>query len=366
MENKASNKKIKLGIFVVGSSGGVSTFILNYFSRMSEKYSIDLITMHIESLTLVNKFKRIGIRVIKIPSKKESFVKNMTEMFKLIHFNQYDMVYAHMTLTNCFPLFVAWCCGVKVRISHSHLAPSYKSYFDKILSILTNVFCTDRLACGVAAGKYLYGKQKFEIINNAIDLNKYKFDEQKRESMRLSLKIPNNAIVLGNVGRLDEQKNQIFLLEIFKKFFEKYPNSYLIIVGEGKLKKKIKLKIKELGLENRVILTGLVDNVIDYLNVMDVFVLPSLFEGLSIAAIEAQANGLPCVFSNTVSKETALLKEVRFCQLNKNIDDWYSQIFKLYKLRGKINAEDQLREKNYDITKEAIKFDKWLTKKCRN
>lgn len=351
-------RKIRIAIFVHGLSGGVGQVLLNYFSHMPDDYELDLITMFVESDKLVSEFEKNGFNIIKIPSKSESIIKNFCAINKLLNKKKYDIAYANMTLTNFFPLFIAKNCGVKVRISHSHLAEKITPY-SKLLGFLTKNASTERLACGFKAGRFLYGQRKFKVLKNAIDLGKYTFNPLIRKKIRKNLGIEDNVTVVGNVGRFSKQKNHLYLLKIFKAYHEKNPNSILMLVGDGELKNEIVKEIKKLSLEKSVKMLGEVDNVNELLQAMDIFLLPSLFEGLSLAVVEAEAAGLPCVLSNTVSEESKITSNVFFLPLDKNIKLWEKTLEQNSK-QLRIDESECFRKAGYDINNEAIKFDSYL------
>ncbi|MDN4832801.1 glycosyltransferase [Ligilactobacillus salivarius] len=358
------SSKIKIAVFLVGLSGGAGQVVLNYFQNMSDNYDIDIITTHVESEELLRNYtKDKKFHVYKIPTKKESLIKNISMMNKILKSKNYSVAYAHMTLTNCFPLFVAWLRGIKIRISHSHLAPrKKKNIFEKMLAFLTKLFATEYIACGNDAGKYLYGSSDFIILKNAINLEKYKYSENVKMKQKKLLKLDDETKkIIGHVGRFDTQKNHDFIINLFKKYKEKYPNTHLCLMGEGVLEEEIKEKVRNLGLDNDVTFMGRVDDVYNKLQMLDAFILPSLFEGLSISAIEAQAVGINCVFSSTVSKETKVTENVDFISLDEDYKIW---INKLHSAVEKDNLKDEgvnaLRKNGYDIHIESKKFEKYL------
>lgn len=358
-------KKIKVAIFLVGLSGGAGQVVINYFSHMpSDKYEVDIITTEIESDDLLKKYKNCGMRVYKITRKRESLIKNLSDTNKLLKNNHYDIAYAHMTLTNCFPLFIAWIHGIKIRISHSHLAPiTKKSVGDKILSLLTKCVSTQYLACGTDAGHFLYGNSKFKVVKNAIDLAKYRYSDNERKRQREQLGVSENTKLIGHVGRFDEQKNHRFLIEIFSEYIKKYPNSKLILMGDGPLKKQIEQQVKKRGISEKVLFLGQVPDDNKKLMMLDAFVLPSLFEGLSLAAIEVQAVGINSVFSDTVSMETDLTSNVNFLSLKASMGEWTNAIREAVEIpNNKLQGIEELRENGYDIEVEAKKFDQYLEK----
>ena len=351
-------RKISIAIFVHGLSGGVGQVLLNYFSHMPDDYELDLITMYVESDKLASEFKQHGFNIIKIPSKRESIIKNAYAIRNILNEKKYDIAYANMTLTNFFPLFIAKRCGIRVRISHSHLAGTTTIY-TKLLGFLTKKFSTEQIACGYNAGYFLYGKDKFKVLKNAIDLKKYTFNLSIRNRIRENLGIKDNVTVIGNIGRFSKQKNHLYLLKIFKNYHKKNPNSVLLLAGDGELKDKIIKKIKLLNLQKSVKMLGEVNNVNELLQAMDIFLLPSLFEGLSLAVVEAEAAGLPCVLSNTVSKESRITSNVTFLPLDENVNLWERTLEQNSK-QVRVDKSECFHKAGYDNNTEAIKFDSYL------
>ena len=206
--------------------------------------------------------------------------------------------------------------GVPVRVPHGHMTDPciedrsflQRRMFDVyrfFMTLLLDSCGTALVACGPESGAYLYGKRTFKrrgiILNNGIDLSKYKFDLEMRERKRRELGVE-NKLVVGHVGRLNYIKNHKFLLDVFAELKKINADAVLLIVGEGEEKEAIEEKARRLGIENSVILTGVRDDVYDLLQAMDVFVFPSLKEGLPVTLIEAQATKLPCLISDTVSR----------------------------------------------------------------
>lgn len=356
-------KKNKIVIFVHGLSGGVGQVITNYFSHMTPDFDIDIVTMYIESNKLKDQYEKLGMNIIKIPSKKESIYRNYRAIDNLFKKKKYDIAYAHMTLTNFFPLYIAKKNHVQVRISHSHLAEK-KNLVKSFFSLSTQKSATDYLACGEAAGKFLYGDNNFKVFPNAIDLKKFMFDKAIRKKEREKLHINEDTTVIGNVGRFEAQKNHQFILKVFKKYHDIHKNSVLLLIGDGPLKNKIESLAKEYNLENSIIFMGQIKDVNLKLQAMDIFLLPSLYEGLPLGAIEAQAAGLPCLFADTISKESAVTSYNKFESLKKGPDVWVKD---LERLKGSNrNTKKELQDNGYDINIEAKKLEKYLKEKIEN
>lgn len=355
------SKKIKVAYCLAGLDGGVGTVILNYLDHMPlENYQIDIISQGANIEDYRRRFEQRGCRVMLVPSKSESLYKNLSSLKNIMSDSKYDIVHAHMTSTNGFPLMVAKSVGVKIRISHSHLAGK-KNMKSEILSTFAKAMATNFVACGNDAGRFLYGRSKYVVFNNAIDFSTYAYDEIKRNNIRTQLSIAPDEVVIGNVGRFVEQKNHKFIIDFFVQYKSSHPKSKLLLVGDGPLRNDIEEIVSNDGLSNSVIFTGNVRNVQDYYQAMDCFFLPSLIEGLCIAAIEAQSNGLACVFSDRVSRETAVDNDNQFISLESDMIKWANAIDQALNL-GRRNEFESLRVKGFDIALEGRKLDEYYKK----
>lgn len=348
-------KKIRLAYCLVGLDGGVGNLIINYLDHMNiDDYDIRIIAHDCSSDLYRYEYEKRGIRVIEIRSKRQSVIANIHDLRNAL--KGCDIVHAHMTLTNLFPLFAAWSVGIPVRISQSHLAGK-KNIKSQILSLGTKVMATDYWACGKAAGNYLYGRSHYYILNNAIQLSDYYYDEQVRKQERNRYKITEQTLVVGHVGRFTEQKNHIFLLQIFAEFQKIYQDSVLVLIGEGELLDEVKSVVEKLKMTDRVIFMGAISDVNRKLQMMDVFLLPSLFEGLPVSAIEAQASGLPCLMSDTITNEVMINDNVECLSLNDSALKWAKVLKKMAGQERVINQE-RLLAAGLDIRAEAVKLDR--------
>ncbi len=356
-------KKIKIAHCLCGLEGGVSNVILNYFDHMPlEDYEVHILSNDVTSELYMNHYVSRDFKVIKIPEMLKSPFKSFKAFRRLMKENDYDVVHAHMTLTSIFPLLAARTCGIKVRISHSHLVVNSKGLKNKICMTASRMLrkwaVTDCMACGQDAGRSLFGDSaEFTVLNNALELEKYSFDEAIRGQVRETLGIAPDDFVVGHVGRFTNQKNHRFIIEIFSALLKKEPNAKLLLVGEGELFEEIQGKIRELGIERSVICTGAVNNVNELLSGMDVFLLPSVSEGLPVVAVEAQAAGLPCVMSKNVTEEVGILSTSTYLDLSDSVDVWSDELLRFREVRRDMDTLTVLREKGYDIETEGKKLD---------
>ena len=311
--------------------------------------------------------EKMGGKVIIIPPYQRLF-EYQKELYRIFKENDYKIVHSHISTLSVFPLRIAKKAGVPIRIAHSHSTSNKKEWkrnlIKNILRPFSKLYANQFFACSELSGRWLFGEKAFKnnsikIINNAIDLEKFKFNKEKRDEIRKKLKIDENIILVGHIGRFVTQKNHEFLIDVFNEIHRRKQNSKLILIGQGNLKEKIIEKIKYLGLQDYVIFTGQTTNVSDYYNAMDIFVLPSLYEGLPVVGIEAQANGLLCEFSTDMTKETKVLNTTKFISLKETAKKWAEIILEDYKNFKRKNSFDEMTKKNFNIKEEAKKLEEY-------
>ncbi|MGT2801205.1 glycosyltransferase family 1 protein [Streptococcus henryi] len=345
-----------LQIIGVLNRGGAETLLVNILENIDKNnYDFDFLVFEEKHFDYEDKIKELGGRVIRLQGPTEvgmfKFIKNLR---KLCMEEKYDVVHAH-TLFNCGPsVFAAWLGKVPTRISHSHNTKIldknisiFKRIYFLIAKVLLNLFSTEKIACGVEAGKFLFFTKDFLVINNGIDVNKFRFDISTKNSLKNRFSIEKDALILGNIGRLNYQKNQHFIFEIFDSLIKVKDNVYLFILGDGDLKLEFQTLIKERGIEERVFMLGNVDNANEFYSLFDLFLFPSFFEGLPLTLVEAQSNGLPIICSNRVSDEVDLTNEIDFLPLENGADYWADYISNYSKKR--YDKTEVIIDKGYDI-----------------
>ena len=255
-----------------------------------------------------------------------------------------------------------------MKIIHSHNTQSSRPNF--LINILHNInkrrikkYCDYFYACSEEAGYWMYPKDivksaRFTIIHNAIDLNKFKFNPVIRKRIRQELGISDDTKVIGHVGRFTPQKNHKFLIDFYEEVYKKNKNSVLILIGTGPLYEEIKQKVKSLNLEKNVLLLGKKVNVHDYYQAFDAFVLPSIYEGLGIVLIEAQASGLPCLTSDRVPSISKITDNIQYISLDSTISEWINQYNAVIGLSHDRNDECQkIIASGFNIDKEIVKLE---------
>ena len=328
------NKKISVCHFVSGlKAGGVESMIYNYCSEMNDNIDFTIVYQHDPSQKNVDEFEKKGFKLIRIPSKIKHPLKNFLATNRIIKEGKFDAVHCHMTLMNFIPLLLAKKNGVKVRICHSHNSDvRKKNIIIKFVEFTLKKICiynsTHLVSCGDDAGKYMYGNKKFIILKNALFLKKYSYDLEKRNQIRKTLRISKNEIVIGHIGRFTNQKNHDFIIELARLLKDKNLNFKVILVGDGELKSSVESKVKKYNLSDCVIFSGIVNNTCDYYSAFDLFILPSLWEGMPVVGIEAQVSDLHCFFSEHIDKKAVLSDKTILLPLDLNI--WYEKIYDFF------------------------------------
>ena len=248
-----------------------------------------------------------------------------------------------------YPIIAAKMAKAKIIIAHSHNSSSDKGIIKSLLHNLNKhfiyLFANEFFACSERAGEWFFSKRvrnsdNYRIINNAIEIDKYVFDKSIRQRKREELGITDEYILIGHVGRFNKQKNHSLLIDIFDNYHKKNIKSKLILVGQGPLMNKIKNKVNKLNLQKDVLFLGLRNDTYELYQAFDVFILPSLYEGLPLVGVEAQYSGLGCIFSSNISKELKITNNCFYVGLNRSLDEWCKNIDKALNIcRKKVNYE---------------------------
>ena len=338
--------------------GGIQAFIMNVYRNIDrEKYQFDFLLHQKMENGYDDEILKMGGIIYYIPSRHEGIIKNRKALEKFFSKHpEYTVVHQHeSSLTYIEPLVIAKKYHVPVRIMHSHSTRAsgskihtllHKINIHRIKNVATNYF-----ACGELAGKWMYNgsgvEKKVIIVNNGIDIKKYSFDETIRKKVRIELGL-DKKFVIGNVGRFSEVKNHTFLIDVFNEFVKLYPDSELVLVGDGDLQQDMKNKVKELSLSDKVQFLGIRRDVHTILMSFDYVVIPSLYEGFPVTAIEAQAIGVPCLISDSVTKDVVINNNVKMLSLRESADVWADQIYKNKKVQRNSNKEGLIK-KGFDI-----------------
>lgn len=352
--------------------GGNELFVMNFFRNIDkEKFQIDFVIYDDSRMDFYDEVLALGGKVhICKSTHNNRILRIIGEAIKTYHLlkkEKYDVIHCH----NCSilgnlrgTLPGKMISDIKV-ISHSHNTGSSNKtklgvFVRSILKWILSCSVDYGLACSDLAGKSKYTKKfinsdRYYIVNNAVNVERFQFDNAAREMIRNQYNI-NNKMVVGNVGRLAEQKNHRFLLKVFSYMCSINQEIVLMIVGGGELETELKEIAKQLCIFEKVIFTGMVNNAEKYYSAMDVFVMPSLFEGLPFTAIEAQVNGLQCVFSDTITQMANASGDVEYISLNQPLEKWSEVIFERGRNRSDEKKIEKVRER-YDLKFEVKKLE---------
>lgn len=347
--------------------GGVESVVMNYYRHIDRtKIQFDFICDSDSTNIPYEEIESLGGRVILVPPYQKLF-KYEKELIKIFKENQYKIVHSNINALSVFPLRAAKKAGVPIRIAHSHSTSNKKEWkktlIKNILRPFSKVYATDYFACSELAGRWLFGSKTFNkgkvtIINNAIDVDKFKYDEKVRNKKRKELIIKDNTLVIGHIGRFVTQKNHTFLIDIFNEIQKQNNKSLLLLVGQGPKTNEIKEKVKKLKIENKVKFLGQRNDANELYQAFDIFLLPSLYEGLPVVGVEAQASGLLCFLSDDMTKETKVLKTTKFMSLNEESNKWAKEIIKKYKLFKRTTSTKEITDSGFNIKKECLKLEK--------
>ena len=341
--------------------GGLETMLMNYYRHIDRnKVQFDFLVHRDFEADYDQEILSMGGRIYHISRLIPWSKIYRNKLKKFFHEHpDYRIIHVHQDCLSSVALQCAKECNVPVRIAHSHNSSQdknikylFKCYYMRKIP----VYATDLFACSDLAGKWMFGGEPFQIIFNAIDAEKYVYSSEVARRVRNDLKIDKDYVI-GHVGRFNPQKNHAFLLDVFAECVKINANVKLILVGDGTGKKQIQDKVESLGIKNNVIFMGVRTDVNELLQAMDVFVFPSLYEGLGISVIEAQAAGLPCVISDCIPDDCIVTKGlVEKLSLSTPPMQWAQVIMNL---RGtyRTNQTNEIRNAGYDILEATKKLE---------
>lgn len=351
--------------------GGVEAVVMNYYRHIDRnKIQFDFICDNDSTNIPYEEIESLGGKVILIPPYQKIF-KYHKELKRVLKDGGYKIAHSHINTLSVFSLFAAKCAKVPVRIAHSHSTTNKKekkkNLMKQCLRPFSKLFSTDYMCCSELAGRWLFGNKAYDegkvyLLNNAIDLDKFKYDEQVREKKRKELNIKEDALVIGHIGRFVEQKNHSFLVDIFNELHKKNDNSVLLLVGQGPLQEQIKEKVDKLGLSNCVKFLGQRNDANELYQAFDVFLLPSLYEGLPVVGVEAQAASLLCFFSSDMTKETKVLDSTIMINLSDPKEVWRENILSMSEKYVRTQELEKMTKRGFNINKESEKLQKYYMK----
>lgn len=366
-ESTSSDPIRVLQVIGIMNRGGAETMIMNLYRKIDRcKVQFDFVENSLEPAAFDEEILALGGRIYRCPhynGKNHFSYVHWWKTFFREHPGEYPIVHGHLGSTAAIYLSIAKKHGA-FCIAHSHNTNSMNGLGDLMYALFAypTRFVADRFfACSKDAGISRYGKQigndprRCTVLPNAIDVSKFLFNEAAQQSMRSKLGFSETQLVIGNVSRFAKQKNHLFLIDIFEKIHEKRANAILLLVGDGALRPQIESYIGEKHLQDSVILTGVQSDTWNFYQAMDVFLMPSLYEGLPVSLVEAQTAGLPCCVSSTVPREAAITDLIRFKALEASADEWCDFVLECAEMPRR-NMKKEIQAAGYDITATS----KWL------
>lgn len=343
--------------------GGTETMLINLYRKVNKKIEFHFISYSKEEAFYDKEIERLGGKVIRLePPSEVGFISAIRDIRNIIKENgAYDAVHTHM-LFNCgIAMIAAYLCGIKVRISHSHTTSDDSTSFIRrmyinFMRVLIRIFSTDFLACSNLAGKYLFGSnimanKRYKVLPNYIDYEKF-INNSDKSCIREELGINKDDILLCHVGRFITAKNHEFLIDMVNEMIKKNDNVKLILVGDGDLKVYIENKVKAIGIEENVYFMGIRNDIPSILKNIDLFILPSIYEGLGLVLLEAQASKVPCLVSEAIQPEVDLgVGLVKQFNLSDGAIEWANEANKIIKENKVANIDiiKSVKEKKYDL-----------------
>ena len=347
------------------SAGGMESVIMNYYRNIDrDRIQFDFLVREPECRSSFHQLEieHLGGNIYRIST--DSIIDKLLFIFRLYLFfknHKYTIVHSHMDVMSVIYLFVSLISGIPNRISHSHNT-SYehnkKALIKMMLKPFINAVSTYRMACGIEAAKWLYGEKNIvgvKILNNAIDVNRFHFDKEVRTKLIEKMNLE-SKIIIGHVGHFVYQKNHKFLIDVFYQMTKLSDKVVLLLIGDGVLRDCVLHQIENLGIADRVIFLGQISDVYNYLNVMDIFLFPSNYEGLPLALVEAQASGLLIFASENVPSSVKYTESLYFLPLEESSASWASKILRAWNVFSRVDNSDIAKAHGFDIRTNSL----WL------
>ena len=371
-----------LQVFTIMDRGGAESMIMNYYRKIDKsKIQFDFLVHRDKKGAYEDEIKALGGNIYRLPAISPfypySYYKKL-RAFMNSHYN-YSIIHSHINTFSSFPLKIAKEYQIPCRIAHAHIALDrlnlktiirnkegvtevLKHITKLILRMRINTYPTHSFSCGQKAGNWLFGNTPFKTMNNAVDSERFQYNSDIEKEYKGKLQM-NKAMIIGHIGRFDSQKNHSFLLNIFAELLKKKPDSKLILIGDGPLKKKVENEAKTLSIHEDVNFLGVRQDIPELLQIMDVFVFPSIYEGLPVTLIEAQSSGTHILAADTISEEVKITDLIEFVGLNKSPEFWAEKIISIKTNKiSKPNTKELIIKNGYDIISNTKKLETFYLK----
>ncbi|WP_109437695.1 glycosyltransferase family 1 protein [Aquimarina sp. AU119] len=364
-----------LQVFTIMNRGGAESMIMNYYRNIDrDKIQFDFLVHRKEKAAFDDEIESLGGKIYRMdpinPFFPGEYYNRLRTFFK--EHTEYAIVHSHLNTFSSFPLKIAREFKIPCRIAHAHTAfeniklrnfiPNKENLTETVKKLIkfrlkkkVSIYATHRFSCGDKAGQWLFGENNdFYTMNNAIDTKKFIHNPETDKKYRKELNLE-DKVIIGHVGRLNNAKNHSYLLRIFANIIEERPDCVLVLVGNGELQQAIEQEIDDLGIQDRVKMLGVRSDIPELLQMMDVFVFPSFYEGLPVTLIEAQAAGLKILASDTITQEVKLTDDIEFVSIQKPTSFWVNKIFNALSYEKQDNS-DKISEAGYDIVSNTEKI----------
>lgn len=356
--------------------GGIESYIMNLYRNIDrERFQFDFVTNQNGEIAYKDEIKNMGGKIYPLTGRNENFFKHYFELFSFFRkHKEYKIIYDNsLSLVNIDFLVFGTLNNIKTRILHSHNNNSMnekknpiREWLAKFHKVYIQKFANHFFACSEMAGEWMFGDIPFVVIKNAIDPKMFKYDESIRHTIRKKLRLE-DKLIIGSIGRLQYQKNPEFIVDIFKEFHTMFSNSVLLHVGDGDMREKVEQRIEKYDLQNNVLLMGVRNDIPDLLQAIDIFLLPSRFEGLGIVLVEAQVSGLKCYTTKyTVPNEVNVTGLITYTSLEESAEVWANKIFNGGLSYIRDDKSSEISEAGYDIALTARKMEDFFIDVLKN
>lgn len=363
-------ENVKVFYLVYGlTSGGIERYSVNLYKHMDKtNIQMDFIVKSSKKQFFDEQLKAAGGKKVPLESKNGGKISYLKNTFKVAK-NGYSVAYFNLSEPSAvfkYPL-ICRLVGIKKIIIHSHNSSedeksSQKRFINWLARKYINKICTVKFACSDKAALWMFGEKgskNYIFINNGIEVDKYSFNETIRNNIRHELGCEENTVMLGHVGRFVQQKNHKFLIDVFAKYIKINSDAKLVLIGVGPLKNEIEEVVKLKGLEDKVLFLGEKSNVNEYMQAMDIFLLPSFYEGLPVAGVEAQASGLKCLFSDVITRDADITGNIEYIDLNKGAGYWAQKVDEISGYK-RIKQDENIIKSGFDIDSTAQLVRKYI------
>lgn len=340
---------------IVGSMhpGGIENFVMNLYEHIDrEQFPFDFVVHKKQTGDYTERIEELGGKSYLLPRLTRSPIRNLLGIYRLVKENNYDIVIRHTPNALIAPQLLAARLAGAHTICHAHSETDKQKALHVLGKALLKIAAEQRIACSVNAGKWMFGKQRYEIVHNAVDISLFQYSREKEERIRNEFQLGKRHIY-GHVGNFVWSKNHLLMLQIFKEIQKRDPEAVLFFVGQGTMQNEIEEKIQELSLQNRVILTGVRKDVPVLMSAFNMLLFPSVYEGLPLTLIEAQAAGLPCLISDSITKDVIVTEGlVKPYSLEQSPAEWAAQAVQMVRENHDTTREcqrEQIVKAGYDL-----------------